>query len=116
MPTYEIVVERVDTSKCEGTLIFLIDGSKKRETTCWENPGNLIDAKHYTECSTTIMASKGYKSVYLPDSQTGKTGIFIHQGSKPEHSDGCIVCDKDVVQYIYNTVPRDARNITVKVS
>lgn len=85
------------------------------EVDCWEAPDNLIPAKTYTGCSTTLMATKQFKSVYLPDDQTGKTGIFIHQGSSPSDSDGCIVASKLRVEEIYDTVPRDAANMTVVV-
>ena len=61
------------------------------------------------------MATKGYKAVYLPDEQTGKTGIFIHQGAGPQHSDGCIVCARSKVENTYTTAPRNGRSITVVV-
>jgi hypothetical protein len=113
MSDYRITVQRV--SDRQGTLTFEVDGVQQFKIDCWEDPGNRIDAKTYTECSTTLMATKGYKSVYLPDGQTGKVGIFIHPGSKPEHSDGCIVCATSKVTQIYNAVPRNKKNVTVVV-
>src|SRR5688572_30319203 len=89
MATYEISVLRVTDDS--GKLTFTVDGTDQFTTDCWWDPDNAIPAKTYTDCSTTLMASKGYKSVYLPDEQTGKKGIFVHPGTKPEHSDGCIV-------------------------
>jgi len=76
----------------------------------------MIPAQQYTGCSTTVMATKQFKPVYLPDQQTGKKGIFIHQGSKPEHSDGCIVIAQDKIKTIFDTVPRDKQNVLVSVS
>ena len=116
MPIYSINVDRTNLSVCEGNLTFSVDGAVKFTTPCWEDPGNLISAKTYTGCSTTIMDTKGFESVYLPDSQTGKTGIFIHKGSNPGDSDGCIVCAAARVKEIYDTVPHNKGNITVKVA
>lgn len=117
MAAYKITVKRTDLAKCKGILKFFVDGTVKQETTCWEDPAKLIAAKTYTGCSTTIMAKKQYESVYLPDEQTGKKGIFIHPGSNPGDSDGCIVCARAVVHYIYITVnPHDGKNVTVEVS
>lgn len=113
---YRITVRRTNTKVCEGVLEFFVDGMSRFSTPCWEDPGNLIEAKTYTGCSTTTMFTKGFKSVYLPDEQTGKKGIFIHQGSKPSHSDGCIVCAAGRVAEIFDEVPRNGRNITVVVS
>ncbi|MFA5504066.1 MAG: L,D-transpeptidase family protein [Vulcanimicrobiota bacterium] len=84
-------------------------------STFWENPDNLIPAKRYTGCSVTTMTTKGYRAIYLPDEQTGKTGIFIHQGSSPSHSDGCIVCSKSVIDFIFERTDKNAKNIIVDV-
>ena len=47
----------------------------------------------------------------------GKIGIFIHPGSAPAHSDGCIVCAGDKVELMYNTInPKDGRNVEVRVT
>lgn len=116
MSEYKITVVRNDVSVCNGTLKFFIDGNLDQETECWENPENLIPAKTYTGCSTTIMADKGYESVFLPNEQTGKVGIFIHRGGNPGDSDGCIVCSSSVVSRIYSVVPHNSHNVTVEVS
>jgi hypothetical protein len=113
MASYKIVVHRWTSDS--GRLSFYVDDELKFATSCWWAADNRIDAKTYTGCSTTLMAKKGYKSVYLPDEQTGKKGIFIHQGAGPQHSDGCIVCAKKKVEQIYNTVPRNGQNLTVVV-
>lgn len=114
---YEIVIRR--TGKDSGTLAFYVreDGqlNKKFETRCWWDPKNVIPAKTYTGCSTTTMKMKKHHAVYLPDEQTGKKGIFIHPGASPKDSTGCIVIAKDKIEAIYRTVPRNEKNITVKV-
>jgi hypothetical protein len=114
--SFRIEITREKLDECKGTLRFFVDGKEEFSTPCWEDPKNLIEAKTYTGCSTTTMKSKGLKSVYLPDSQTGKTGIFIHAGSSPKNSDGCIVCASDKIGKIYDMIERDLRNITVIVS
>jgi hypothetical protein len=113
MADYKIVVHRWTSDT--GRLSFYVDDQRRFITPCWWAADNPIHAKTYTECSTTLMATKGYKAVYLPDEQTGKVGIFIHQGAGPRHSDGCIVCAASKVASIYDTVPRNGRNITVVV-
>ncbi|RZO57407.1 MAG: hypothetical protein EVA89_21980 [Sandaracinaceae bacterium] len=116
MTEYRIEARREDRSVARGTLRFLVDGAERFSTTFWEDPGKLIPAKTYTGCSTTTMVSKGHEAVFLPDGQTGRVGIFIHPGSEPAHSEGCLVAATDRVREIYRTVPRDARNVTVVVS
>ncbi len=111
---YCINVLRVTTDT--GKLTFLKDNNEVFNTQCWWDPKVRIPAKTYTGCSTTIMASKKMKAVYLPDEQTGHVGIFIHPGAGPKHSDGCIVCAASRVKQIYDTVPRNGRNITVDVA
>lgn len=86
---YRIDVQRV--TKDQGKLTFKTLGKEVFTTDCWWDPAVRIPAKTYFGCSTTIMASKKMRSVYLPDEQTGRTGIFIHPGSGPKHPDGCIV-------------------------
>lgn len=112
---FKIVVSREASPATKGTLTFFVDGDEKLKTSCWWKADVRIPAKTYTGCSTTKMATKNYKAVYLPDSQTGRSGIFIHQGAGPQHSDGCIVCSRAVVEKIYERVPRDMKQLTVVV-
>ena len=117
MPNYDIVINRTEAGTTKGILRFIIDGVEQFSTDCWEDPGNLIPNKDYHSCSATIMASKGYKSIFLPDDQTGKKGIFIHQGGSPTDSDGCIVCAKSRVEQIYDAItPKDGRNVAVRIT
>lgn len=116
MPRYQIIVARSDLREGRGTLRFLLDHAEKFSTPCWEDPAKLIPAKDYDSCSATIMATKGHKSIYLPDDQTGKVGIFVHPGSSPKDSEGCIVCAKTRVEEMYDTIkPKDGRNVFVQV-
>ena len=108
--TYEIVVTRGPGT--EGTLTCL--AANVKDVKCHWEKGKRIPAGTYPKCSTTIMATKNHKSVFIPD-VPGFTGIFIHPGSGPQDSDGCIVADKVHVEKIYSKIPRDQKNITVKV-
>ena len=114
MTHYRIEVKRAGGSN--GTLTFFEGTRKVFSTPCWEDPERRVGARTYTGCSTTLMSSKGYPSVYLPDEQTRRRGIFVHKGTSPEWSDGCIVCAPRRMQEIYDTVPRNGRNVTVTVS
>jgi hypothetical protein len=114
MATYEVEVRRV--TKDSGKLTFKVDGTAKFTTRCWENAGKRIPAKTYRGCSATLMHTRRWKSVYLPDGQTGRTGIFIHGGTKPSHSEGCIVCQSSKVHEIYDTAyTPGGKNVTVIV-
>jgi len=115
MDKYFIEIRRIDKTICEGVLCFYIDNRKVFETKCWEDSENLIAAKKYTNCSSTIMKEKKYKSVYIPDNQTEKEGIFIHKGLSPEWSDGCIVCKEEAIEIIFKSVPIDSKNISIKI-
>ena len=114
MAKYEITVKRTGSSK--GILTFTVDNQKQFSTPCWEDPGKLVDAKTYRGCSVTTMLKKGRPAVYLPDAQTGRKGIFIHMGTDPSWSDGCIVCSAEKIAVICAAVPRNGHNITVTVS
>ena len=115
MAYYKLTITRTSLYTTTGIIIFWINGEVRKSTTCWENPSNLIEAKKYTGCSATIMREKQFKSVYIPDSQTGKVGIFVHQGTKPGHSDGCIVCSLEFISFVYDNVPKNQSNITIEV-
>ncbi len=111
---YRIDVVRITSD--QGQLTFKTLGKVVFTTDCWWDPAVRIPAKTYFGCSTTIMASKKFRSVYLPDEQTGHKGIFIHPGANPKHSDGCIVIAGSKVNKIYETVPTNGRNVTVVVT
>ncbi len=54
------------------------------------------------------------EAIYIPD--TGFVGIFIHMGTGPTWSDGCIVIPESKLLEIYNNIkPKNAGNVTVIV-
>ena len=115
MATYQINIER--HSDTEGSLTLLVDGKPTVESKCWWDPQKRIEAKTYTACSTTRMDSKEHKSVFLPDEQTGMTGIFIHPGTRSEDSDGCIVVPPAKMDAIFAAVSTpNQKNVMVVVS
>ena len=108
--TYEITVTRGKDAM--GKLSCPAAGVAN--VVCYWKKEKRIPANSYAGCSTTIMATKGYKAVFIAD-VPGFEGIFIHQGSGPNASDGCIVTAKESVEKIWNAIPRDQKNITVKI-
>lgn len=111
---------KVLRGKTKGTLTYE-SGTTKVETTCWWQLDNAIPAKTYHGCSATKMAnkknSKGEKreGIYIPDTP-GHSGIFIHMGTSPSWSDGCIVIVEAELLKIWNSIsPKDAANVIVVV-
>lgn len=43
------------------------------------------------------------------------TGVFIHKGSQPSHSDACVVANEDLVFKIWDHIPRNEDNILVHI-
>lgn len=95
--SYEITVYRSGAG--QGTITF--QGTTK---SCWEDVSNLIPAKTYVGCQAAYMAKKGRKAVAIPNEQTGKNGIYIHEGYSPDWSEGCIVTDPDLVDRMWRTL------------
>lgn len=98
------------------------NGSTEVQTNCWWDKDNVIPAQMYHGCSNTRMRnkrnSKGElrEAIYLPDHLTGHTGIFIHMGTGPGWSDGCIVIEESELLKIWNDIdPMDGRNVSVEV-
>lgn len=118
--TFTISVSRpkADTAS-EGTLSF-VDGGFAVTAKCWWDTGNRIDAGTYTRCSKTHMGTYGYKAVYLPDAVSKVTGakeIFIHHGTGPGNSLGCIAVDTPQFEKLWARLsPEDGFNITVIIS
>lgn len=114
--SYTITINR-QTDR-QGTLSFE-SGSVVINTTCWWDPDEPIRKGTYTSCSKTIMATKRYKSVFIKGARSPSStidDIFIHQGSKPEHSDGCFVIVKAEMERLYGAIrPSDGQNVTVIV-
>lgn len=119
--SYTINVVR-DFPKGEGTLTYT-SGNTSVSTTCWFELANPIPAKEYNLCSATTMSSKKNSSggnreaIYLPDSQTGRGGIFIHMGSSSAWSEGCIVIVEPELLKIWNSInPKDSHNVSITVT
>jgi hypothetical protein len=114
---YSIKVER---RARDGTLSF-DSGAAHVSTTCWWDLSKPIPAGTYHKCSATKMAtrlnSKGNprEGIVIPD-VPGFSGIFIHMGTSPDWSNGCIVIDEDEVLKIWNAItPKDGFNVDVQV-
>jgi hypothetical protein len=108
---YEITVQRKQN---DGTLKYV--GDIEITTPCWWDLAKRIPAGTYTGCSATTMATKRLNAVFIPN-VPGYTGIFVHQGTSPQHSDGCIVVSPNEMRRIYADInPKNGRNVTVVIS
>jgi len=112
----KITIHRTVLMTGEGVLTLENDGDEILSTKSWEHAGNLIPPKTYTGCSKTTMANSGRPGIYLPDEQTGKTGIFIHAGTSQSNSKGCICIQPDQMQKLLANVPSQNGAITVVVT
>jgi hypothetical protein len=112
MASYTIEVERGEK---EGTLKCKEAGVN---TKCWwelDNKKGRIPAGTYNGCSATQMATKKHNAVFIPNVK-GWKGIFIHLGSGPQASDGCIVIKSAEMEKLYDAIePKDGKNVVVKV-
>lgn len=116
--TYRIDIMRAKAPGEEGVLTFK-DGIDMIQAKCWWDKNNRIDKGAYLNCSKTHMASSGYEAIYLPDAVSKVTGaneIFLHHGSGPQNSLGCIAVEKAKFDQLWNHIkPLNGRNITVNV-
>lgn len=108
-----ITIQRTNFATGVGVLSYSSSPGVSLSSTSWEHAGNLIPAKKYTGCSVETMQNRRWKAIYIPDSQTGKTGIFIHKGESQSWSKGCICITEDDMDTLLDLVPDD--NITVVV-
>ncbi len=112
MASYTIEVTRGEK---EGTLICK---AAKVKTKCWwdlKNKKGVIPAGTYKNCSATTMDTKKHEAVFIPNVK-GWKGIFIHPGSGPGASAGCIVIKGSEMEKLYAAIdPKDGKNVTVKV-
>ena len=97
-------------------------GSKTVSTTCWWDKNKKIPAGTYYNCSATTMATKTNSSgkpreaIYIPNI-TGYSQIFIHMGTGPSWSDGCIVIpESDILSIWQDITQKNGHNITVTIS
>ncbi len=119
---YKIKIVR---DKTEGRLKFS-HGNVTVDTTCWWDPKKVIDAGTYTGYATR-MASKtdgfdgGKREAIWFGKHVGLNGrtsndIFIHKGTGPSWSDGCIVADGGEVLKIWQAItPKEQPNVTIEV-
>jgi len=112
----------------DGILTFR-NGNIDISTTCWWDPDVVIDAGSYVGYATR-MANKAdgtdggkREAIWLGkgvpyNSGAGKSnGIFIHKGTGPSWSDGCIVLRSELVFQMWTSIqPKETANIVVNVS
>lgn len=118
MSMYTISVKR---GARDGELTF-VHGTLVISTTCWWEASNKIPAGTYSGCSATTMATKrnsangAREGVFIPG-VPGHSQIFIHMGTGPAWSDGCIVIDESEMLRIYGAItPKNAQNVTVEIT
>lgn len=111
----------------DGTLTFS-NGAINISETCWWDPEVVIDAGSYTGYATR-MANKADgtdggkregiwlgRGVPYNNGQAKSNGIFIHKGTDPSWSDGCIVMRASKVYQMWSSIsPKERANITVTV-
>jgi hypothetical protein len=111
-----------------GTLTFEC-GEVKVNTQCWWDPALKIDAGTYIGAATR-MAHKtdGFdrgkreaiylgQGVWCNNSSRQSNGIFIHKGTGPSWSGGCIVADADKVLSIWQCInPKELYIVSIVVS
>lgn len=117
--TYTINIARpVGAEIEEGTIEFKDDGVTI-SATCWWDKVNRIDAGTYTRCSKTHMATLKIEAIYLPDAVSKVTGakeIFIHRGSSPDNSNGCIAVEASAFATLWQHIkPLNGQNVTVVI-
>ena len=112
MASYTIEVKRGEK---DGKLTC---SAAKVSTTCWwdlKNKKGRIPAGTYKSCSATEMSTKKHKSVFIPK-VSGWREIFIHPGSGPGASAGCIVIKTAEMEKLYDAIdPKNGKNVTVKI-
>ncbi len=55
------------------------------------------------------------ESIFIPG-VVGYAGIFIHMGTGPSWSDGCIVVEESNMLKIFRNInPKNAQNVTVSI-
>jgi len=111
----KIVIRRNNLLSGEGILTYETSVGISLSAKSWEHGGNLIPAKVYKECSKTKMSSRGWDAIYIPDSQTGKSGIFIHKGESQSWSQGCICISEHQMNKLLEFVPDGYSQIVVEV-
>lgn len=122
--SFEIRVKR-DGKK--GTLSFS-NGGVGVTTPCWWDPAVVVDPGTYTGYATRMANKKdGWdkgnrqaiwlgKMVPVNNGSRNASGIFIHKGTSPAWSDGCIVIQEAELRKIWTVIePKEKPNVTVIV-
>jgi hypothetical protein len=113
--TYTITITK--TSDTEGTLEFY-DGGLSLYESCWFTNNPFEKGSSYTGYITRMSTKTDSKypdqlrpGIYIPYPDRE---IFIHEGTGPDWSTGCIVIDRDKMielwNYIYEDNPRNYNN------
>jgi hypothetical protein len=123
--TYEIKVTR---GKRKGRLVFS-HGDIKVDTDCWWDPDVKISAGTYPGYATPMATKKDGsdggkreaiwlgKDVEYDHGTKDSDAIFIHKGTSPKWSDGCIVAAEEQVVKIWLAInPKEQANVTVIVT
>lgn len=88
-------------------------------TACWRNLAKpKIKAGTHVGIGTN-MRSTACRAIWLPDvtGSRGKKDIFIHSGSGPSSSEGCIVVRQpEFAKAWLNIHPKNTRNISVVIA
>ena len=108
----------IELGRTDGTLAFE-HGNINVSTRCWWNLSKPKLKEGSYGGIKTNMASSGYRAIWLPDAvgSKGKHDIFIHSGSGPSDSQGCIVIRQPELARIWLTIqPPNIKNISVRVT
>jgi hypothetical protein len=88
---------------------------------CWWDVQKKIPAGTYRHCSATTMTNKRNsrgaprESIFIPG-VIGYSGVFIHMGTGPSWSDGCIVIEEKEMLKIFNKInPKNGHNVSVSI-
>jgi hypothetical protein len=104
---YDICIYR--SGRNCGTLVYTGNKVKYLEAACLFDPTNTVGPGTFPNCSATIMATRQKPGILV------KWRVFIHEGTKPEHTKGCYVIAGALFMKIWNDIPIDAHNVTVTI-
>lgn len=120
LKTYTVRITRPSAANSDEGVLNFTDGSVTINVRCWWDKTNRISAGTYKSCSKTYMNKSKIEAIYLPDAVSKATGakeIFIHRGSGPANSLGCIAVETDAFATLWNHIaPMNGFNITVIVA
>ena len=111
----------------KGRLTFA-SGAASVDADCWWDPNVRVDAGTYTGYATRMATKKdgfdggkreaiwlGY-AVPVNGGSSRMDGIFIHKGTGPAWSDGCIVIQSAQAQALWTAItPKNQANVTIVI-